>query len=280
MVLKAIHDTLDEIPEVYRDLYTQKGEQFELTGVGGIKTQNDVDNMVRARDHEKSEHEKTKVLLNVWGDLKHDEVQSQLDRMPELEAASKGKLDEAEIEAIVTRRVDGTIKSKLASPERRIRELEKENGELKEVNGKLTETARIRGIDDALDIALVKTKVIDDAREDAKFQGRHIFEKRADDGAIVTKDLVGVTPGLDPEAWLLEVQPRKRHWWGESVGGGSRGSGATTPFTGKNPFSHEHWNRTAQAAIHSDKGPEYAKQMASAAGTTVGGKKPEPKKTG
>jgi len=45
MGLEAIHKTLEEIPEQYRDLYSERNGQFELTGISGVKTQADVDRL-------------------------------------------------------------------------------------------------------------------------------------------------------------------------------------------------------------------------------------------
>ena len=93
MALKDIHDTLEEIPEVYRELYTQKGERFECTGISGMKTSADVARVQAAHNHEKDNHRETKAKLEVWGELVHGDVVKSLDRIEELEAAAGGKLD-------------------------------------------------------------------------------------------------------------------------------------------------------------------------------------------
>ena len=43
MALQATHDKLDDIPEAYRDLYTERDGKYELTGIAGIKTAADVE---------------------------------------------------------------------------------------------------------------------------------------------------------------------------------------------------------------------------------------------
>lgn len=48
----------------------------------------------------------------------------------------------------------------------------------------------------------------------------------------------------------------------------------TTPSGEPNPFSHEHWNMTKQGDFLKKHGTEKAEQMARAAGTTIGGRRP------
>lgn len=275
MVLKDTHDKLDEIPEQFQELYTDKGGKFELTGIQGVKTQGDVDRVTESLRRQTDLHKETKAKLAVWADLDHDEITAKLDRLPELEAAAKGKLDEAEIEAIVTRRVDGTLKSKLAPGERKNKELEKANAELTEANAKFVAADRTRKVHDVVREALVASKVLPDAHEDALLLADRVFEIREDDGKVTTRDNIGITPGLDAAGWLTEIQDRRRHWWPDSVGGGSRGSGPGVGGPGgKNPWSFENWNMTDQGRYIREHGSERSEVLAKAAGTTVGGRKP------
>lgn len=278
MVLKDTHDTLEEIPEQYRDLYTEKGDKFELTGIAGVRTSADVTRLQASLDNEKKATKTAKDRLKVWEGMDHDEVMTNLDRIPELEAAAKGTLDDAKIEEIVTRRVDGTIKSKLAPAERRAKELETENAGLKESNGKFVADARTRKIHRKIREALVESKVLPGAHEDALLLADRQFEI-TEDGRVTTREEVGVTPGMDATGWLVELQDKRRHWWPESVGGGARGSGGGGGggFS-SNPFSHEHWSMTEQGKFLKKHGTDRADQLAKAAGTTVGGRKPPPKK--
>ncbi len=275
MVLKDTHESLDEIPEAYRELYTEKNGVYELTGISGVKTENDFARIRSSLDLEKKQHEETRGKLATWSEIgDREEILKKLDRLPELEAAAKGKLNEDEIEAIVQRRVDGTKASLLAPMERDVKTLKKQLKERDEVIAKLSENERVRSIDDEMSKALVDAKVLDTARDDVKFIARHIFERREDDGKLVTKEGCGYPPGMEMSQWLIHCQDIKRHWWGATRGGGAPGSGVASPFAGMNPWSSEHWNMTQQAHIFNEKGREYAEQMAKAAGTTLGGPKP------
>ena len=280
MALNAVMDSLEGVSADIAALYTEKNGKFELTGIGGVKTPADIQRVQQALEHEKANHLKTKESLTVWGDLKVEDVMAKLDRIPELEAAAAGKLDEAAIEDIVSRRVTGTIKSQVAPLERNIANLTKERDTLAEAVGQFQQKERTRTIHDNVGKALVEAKVIDHARDDAIILAERIFEVRADDNAVVTRDGVGVTPGLTPKEWMAEIQAAgtKPHWWGPTSGGGAGGAGGGGGGMPENPWTAENWNMTRQGQIIREKGKEFADKMAKAAGTTVGGRKPAPKK--
>ena len=275
MPLLAIHDKLEDVPEPYRPLYTEKGGKYELTGITGVKTQADVDRIYTALGKERDEHKLTKEKLAVWGDLKYDEVQSSLDKIPELETAAQGKLDDAKIEEIVTRRVDGTLKSRTAPLERQVTTLTQELVNSKTLLDGLQVEKKVRIIHDDVRQQLVKAGIIPEAHEDALLLADRMFEVRQDDGVVVTKDQVGVTPGVGADVWLVEMQQRRPHWWPASRGGGGKGGGAGYNNEG-NPFTYSNWNLTKQGAIIREQdGMSKAEQLARLAGTTVGGARPE-----
>ena len=278
MALSAVMEKLDDIPEQYRDLYAEKDGKWELTGITGVKTEADVTRLRTTLDKERKDHKETRGKLEVWGELKHDEVVASLDRIPELEAAGKDKLDEAKIDEIADKRAQGIVKSRTVPLERLIKTLTAERDEFKDSNGKFQAADRTRTIHDDIRKALVKSKVIQEAHEDALDLADKVFEIREDDNKVVTKDGVGLPPGLDAAGWLTEIQDRRPHWWPASVGGGSQGSRGGGGLGGQNPWSDEHWNMTAQSKFFQEHGAERAAAMAKAAGTTVGGARPRPKK--
>jgi len=218
----------------------------------------------KVRDEEKAARDR----LSVWGDMDHAEVMSKLERIEELEAAANGKLDDDKIEEIAGKR----LKAKLAPVERELAKAKKEREEyaamIEDYRGK--ETRRM--IHDGTRKALTTAKVLPEAFEDALILAERVFEI-GEDGQPVTKDGVGVTPGLDPAGWIAEIQERRPHWWPANQGSGSRGSGGGGSF-GKNPFSTDHWNLQEQGRILREKGKDYAERMAAAACTKVGGLKP------
>jgi len=276
MSLNFTHDTIDEIPENYRDLYTERDGKHVLTGIAGVKTQADIDRMQTGLTKEREEHKATKERLSKWGDLDHDEVLAKLDKIPELEVLAKGNKEEFET------KLEELTETRIGS---RMAPVERENKTLKE---KLQETtteletmkvaAKKRVIQDDVMAAAQTAKVIPEAMPDMKLFAETVFEV-TEDGAVLTKENpYGVTPGLSADVWLQEMQESRPHWWPLSSGGDSKGSGGVAGMS-QNPFSHDHWNMTKQGQVVTEHGMEKATQMAKAAGTTVGGMRPAPKKT-
>lgn len=276
MPLSAIMESMDGLSPEIAELYTEKDGKFELTGISGVQTQGNVDRLTTALQKERDEHKATRDKLGVWGDMSHEETMAQLDRIPELEAASKGNLDEAQIEEMVQRRTEGTIKSQLAPVERKLANYEKENGELKSENGVLKQQIVTRDIEDATRAPLLDSKIHATALDDAMMVARNVFEK-TEDGAIVTKENpFGFTVGLDPKSFIAEAQEKRRHWWPESAGGGAGGGNGGGNLSGENPWKGESWNKTAQAKIVRDS-PERAERLAKQAGVKVNATKPASK---
>ena len=265
--LATVMDSLDDVPDVVQALYTEKDGKFELTGIRGIKTEGDTNRLQESLRKEKEDHRKTKETLRLFDGLDAQEVHAKLDRYDELEAAAEGKLDEDKINELVEKRIKGKI-----AP------LERENRQLKEHNESLTGEIeafqtkdRTRKISDTVRQAASGQKVLDSAMDDVLLLGERVFEI-GDDGKVVTKDGVGVTPGLGATEWLQEIQGKKPHWWPTSQGGGGGGGGGGTGFA-DNPWTNENWNMTEQGRIVREN-RERADRMAKAAGTKVGGQRP------
>lgn len=273
MKLKATVDSLDGLDEKFHPLYTEKDGKFTLTGVEGIKTDADVAAVRRSLEKERAEHKATKDRFRPFEGYVDtaDEVLAKLDKYGELEAVANGKLDDGKINSIV----EGRLKTQLAPKERELKKFADENILLKQENEQLKASERKRLIHDAVREQAKKTGMIDAAVEDALYLAERVMEIDGD-GNVVTKDGVGVTPGVDANVWLTDMQPKRPHWWPESKGGGGKG-GQGGGGGANNPFSAEHWNMTAQGQVAREN-PARAAQLATAAGTTVGGPKPAPRK--
>lgn len=269
MALQIIVETLDDVDEKYHDLYTEKDGKFELTGVEGMKTKADVDRLQIALTKERAEHKNLKERVKLLGDRKIEDVIVELDRIPELEAAAKGDKNVDEL-------VEAKLRAKIVPIERERDKYAKELDEAKATIGNYESASRVRKIHDSIRSAVGKQQGFQkSAIEDAVTLGERLFEV-LDDGSVVTKDNVGVTPGISAEDWLADRKNDKPHWWGTSQGGGaagSRGAGAT----GDNPWTNGGWNLTKQGQIIRED-PKRAEQLARAAGTQIGGPKPEAKK--
>lgn len=276
MALKAWVDKLEDVPEAFRGEYTQVGEKFELsvdgaldlTPIKGLRQENGA-----RRISEKKATDTLKVWEPLMKDRKPDEVLAILDRVPELEAAAAGKIDEKKISEMVETRVG----SKLAPVQRELTTLKGQLAEKDQTIAGYQQKERTRAIHDDVRGAISKTQGFQgSAAEDALMLAERVFEVN-DEGKVVTRDGVGVTPGIDATVWLTEMQQKRPHWWGPTQGGGAGGSGRNQGGgSGVNPWSHDGWNMTEQAKIYREN-PQRAEQMAKSAGTMLGGLKPKKK---
>lgn len=285
MALKVVVEKLEDVDEAVRGEYKEVKDSktnavtYVLDLEGSIEAHPAAralkDELARRRITEKAQKDEIAKLapFKALGDP--TEVLAKLDRIPELEALAEGKLDEGKINGLVETRV----KSKLAPVERERDQLKAQVAELGgQVEGFKAEKKQ-RSIADHVRGAVVKSKGFNShAVEDAIVFAERMLEVN-EDGNVVTKDSVGVTPGVDATVWLQEMQAKKPHWWGVTEGGGAGGGGGRGAggAGGVNPFSHEGWNVTQQGRLITENRAR-AEQLAKSAGTKIGGVRPPPKK--
>ncbi len=276
MALELIYDTKEEIPEAHVELYTEVDGKWSLTGVTGMVTKVDVDKLNVALGKERTEHKATKAKMAVWGDMDQVKVVADLAELTEMRAAAEagdpdGKGKE-KFEAGIKASSEARINAAKVTSDREITDLKKVNGEQAEEIIGFKSANTIRTIGDAVRTAATTSKVIPTAVADVLMLAERQFEIN-DDGLILTRDQVGVTPGIAPDIWLSEMQEKRPHWWPVSTGGGAGGGSGSGSGFAKNPFTAEHWNLTEQSkAIQLDR--DKAVRMATSAGTEIGGKKP------
>ncbi len=274
--LGTSHEKIEDIPEQYRELYTEQDGKFVCTGIAGMKTQADVDRIHGGLVKERDEHKATKASLHVWDGMDHTEVTGKLDRFTELEVAAKGNKDE--MDAKLEELTEARVVTRLAPVERENKTLKTRCDELEVIATTLQAEKTQRVIGDQVLEACIKSKVVEDARPDVIMLANQVFGVAEDGKTVLTKENpYGVTPGLAPDVFLTEMQPKRRNWWPPSVGGGAAGSDGS--FGGaNNPWTSDNWNMTHQGQYLKENGIEKAMQMAKAAGTTLGGKMPVSKK--
>ena len=263
------YDNYEAIPAAVKHLYREADGKYVLIKAGEIKTGEDISRVQEGLRKEREDHKTTKRKLAQFNDLDPDEVHEKLDRIDELEAAAGGTLDEDKINQIVESR----IKSKTAPLERQVKTLVEENSTLKGTVGEYETKETRRTVHDHIRKAASTVNMHTTAMDDALLLGESIFTVD-ESGRVVTKDNVGVTPGVDASVWLTEVKAQRPHWWPESKGTGAKGGDG--PGQGNNPFSAEHWNMTEQGKLVSSDRAK-AEAMAASAGTTIGGAKPKQK---
>lgn len=275
MGLKVAVDTLDDLDESVREHYKKddrSGKFFlDLEDVGALP---DVERLNTSLRKERDDHKVTKGKLAPFAALGDPSaLQAQLDRIPELEAAAEGKLDDNKLNSIV----EGRLKTKLAPLERENAQLKTTLSERDKTIGEFTAGEVRRKVAAAVGKAARELKVVDSAMEDVEILAERVFEL-TDDGVVITKDGAGTAAGLSPKAWLEDMQARRPHWWGPSAGGGASGNRSGGGLSGgANPWSHEGWNMTEQGEIlRTDRAK--AERLSKAAGTSIGGRRPPPKK--
>lgn len=265
VTLDLSYDSVDAIPQGFSGLFDEKDGKFVLGGVNGMKTQTDVANVQEALRKERGDHDTVKNSLRAWGDLKPDEVRSQLDRIAELEAAAGGKLDDAAINKIV----EGRLIQSTSPLQRQIETLSEENTTFKTENEQLKASMERRDMNESVRSVATEMKVHSTAIVDVEMVAASYLEKNEAGEFVVRSDAQGVTPGVDVKQFLKEMQKLRPHWWPVSEGGGANGHGlgAGEP----NPWNASTWNVTQQGKIQRESGIEVATQLAKAAGTTIGG---------
>lgn len=289
--IKSVYEKQDDIPEQYVDLFEERDGKFCLVNIEGLATEANVTRLTRSLEQERTAHRETKNKLKAWGDLdrepdevrtiltaveplgdKPEDVVAKIERIPELEQAAEGKLDGSKVDELVEQR----LRNKLAPIER---EKNKLTEQLQEREGQIQQfqtAERRRKITDAVRSAATQAKVRDTAIDDVLLHAERVLDID-EEGQIITKDGVGLTPGVGPDVYIQEMQSKRPHWWPESTGSGARGSGTGGNGVSKNPFSAEHWNMTEQGRIFREDAAK-AEQLAKSAGTTIGGPKPQPKR--
>ncbi len=284
MRLKTIYDTVDEIPEGYADLYSERNGRWELTAVEGVKTQADIDRVQSALVKERNDHKVTKAALAPFDGFDPEAITSNQAALEEaraqLEAINKdGRIDETKLEPIIAARIKQAVapleRDKL-NLERKVDTLNKtvveKDGEVSTLRSSITTENIERTIREAATAEKVQVTALDDV----VLRGIRVFEK-TEDGRVITKDVPGVVPGLSPKEWLKDMSDKAPHWWPASVGGGSQGGGGGPRGTyggANNPWSKEGWNITKQGALVKTLGEAKAAEIAAQVGSKLGDTKP------
>lgn len=270
--LEISYDSMDAVPEGFAALYAENDGKAVLTHVNGMKTSTDIAKLQEGNRKEREEHKTTKDALALWKDFgKPEEVRASLDRIPELEAAGGGKIDETKMEELVNARIG----QKTAPLERTIGDKDKLIGTLQDENASLKQSIERRDLHEQVRTIGTEMKIQSTAMPDAEMLAGAYFERDPDTGAFITKaDVVGVEPGLDIKQFMKVMQQQRPHWWPNSQGGGAGGGDAAALDGKANPWSHGSWNMTEQGKVVTEHGMEVAERLAKSAGTQVGGLKP------
>jgi hypothetical protein len=253
-MLKTTYDSPDDIPEQYRDLYADDGGKWRLTGVEGLKTQADIDNVLRAKAHEVRRRQEAEARWSALGDASPEDILAKLDRIAELEAIAEGKGGE------VDKLVDARASARAAPLERELRARQSELEEARKELERMRAIDRKRRIDDEARKALGEVGVIPEAQDDAMLYLSTMLEL-AEDGVPQTREGAGVPAGIDAAGLLAHLRDHGMRplWWGANTGAGLRG-GKGSALAGDNPWTKGKENLTKQIEIEREN-PSLAERL-------------------
>lgn len=262
--LSVVMEKLEDIPETYRDLFTEQDGKYVLTGILGVKTQVDVDQVNTKLSAEREAHKKTRDRMQPFVALNDEQLKGATDwlaKREEVEARleAAGKQDEAAIKKIV----DSQVAAQMVPINRAKADAETKLAEAGKTIETLQTERTVRIIHDSAREALVRAKILPDAEPDVLMLAERALEVD-EEGSVRTKDKQGVTAGISAYEWVMEMQPKRKHWWPPSEGGGSQGS-RTQEGLQNNPYLKAHWNVTEQGKIEAAD-PKLGERMRKAAG--------------
>lgn len=265
--LKAIYESSEEIPEGYADLYVERDGKFELAEVEGIKTTADIERLDKALKAERAEHAKTKTRVKAFGAYTPEQIEEMTTQLEEMKAQLEagGKPDAAALDKLV----EAKLPAHLKPLQRKIEELQAEREALATENQGLKGDKIRRGLRDLVTLTLGTKKMqsVDRRAEpDIELWAERVLTLD-EDGKFVTKEGVGLTPGMSLEEALIEVQASGvRPLWfkGNTPAGAQDGGDKKVVSGGDNPFDAKTWSSTKAASIVKAN-PGEAKRLARAA---------------
>jgi len=267
-------EALAGLPEAIQKLYTEQGDgQYSLTQIKGLKTQGDVDRVMTSLTAERNAHKETKAKIKAWEGLEPDKVRAELAKIEEYKVlAEQGGGD---VEERVQKLLDAKLASVTGPLEHQIKTANEKVAELTISNEQLVLERNTRTIEDNAREVITNNKigkVVDSAMPDILMNARAMLTID-EQGNVVTRDQVGVTPGVPADIWFKEMVEKRNHWLQPSEGGGT-GGGKNKAGGGANPWKKDSWNIAAQGAYVKEHGADAAASAAKAAGSALGATAP------
>jgi hypothetical protein len=292
MVIKAEYDKLEDVPEVHRELFSERGGKYVVTGIDGLFGPDVKKKLESEAASWRIKHKEASSGYETWRGLKNHEgnpfekpedVQALLDQFPTLKSAAEAggsksaEAVKAQVEA-QAKQLEQRYTKQLAERDTKFSAAEQRINRLENVQRRThVEQVVQKAIADSK-IGKIKPSAIEDV---LMYAERHLMtvEERDEEGNLVFKDVrtksnAGITEDVDVMAWLGEMQNRKSHWYEESEGGGSGPRGKGGAGGGANPWSKAGWDVTAQGAYARQYGLDKAAAQAKNAGSFIGAASP------
>jgi len=231
MKLKAIYDTLEDVPESFRELFSKGDDgKYHLSEVEGITTKDKVNqfrenNVTLLKEKEKLK-EQLKLLEGVDPE-KYKEMEAKL-----LEIQDKELLDKGKIEELLEQRTARIKKDFENKGIELTKTIETQKAELESLTGMLTQTMIEADVSSAVSAigklqkgALfdVKSRAHRDWRLD-DVDGKKVLRAYDQNGAL---RYGSEGQPLTPAEWAKDLAENAPHLFAGSVGSGSQGDGGS-----------------------------------------------------
>lgn len=252
MKLKPRVRDINTVDEKFRDLYTQRGEEWVFTGCEGHSVDN-VETLTQSLTAARKFGNEQKAVAQKWTkafpDAEPEKVQEQLDRTEEYRLASEGKLDASEIE----KRVEARLATATAPLQRKVESLTTERDQERE---------KVQGLENEKRGTLIGNELLGAALEGGgdpeackpgggfmKICGDYFELGGVDGKTVVTKEGCGFRQGLTPSEVMPELKSRHHYLFGTSEGSGARSGTGGGGGGGGNPWAKDTFSRTEQMRI-------------------------------
>lgn len=212
MIVKSSYDSVEDVPQEFKDSFSEVDGKYVFNGQIDVKTQADVDKVLGAKQHIDKELSEVKEKLKA-------ESQKALEatsKIEVLELQIKDGADPAKLQELVDTKV------KVATEE-----LTKQLAEANEKNSEFQN--KIFSGEKAEFVNGIIGNFSDTVKDDAKFILNQIFERQADN-TYLTKEGLGLEAGLNAEQATAKLLETRTHWQKQNTGGqgtGAQGTSAT-----------------------------------------------------
>jgi hypothetical protein len=235
--IKAVYDTMEEVPEQYAELYEEREGKAQLSRIEGLKTEADIQRLSNALSKERDLRKAAEVTVSLFPGSP-DEVNAEMDALK-----SQGKVPgQAHLREVEK------LKQDLLNSTSQVSTLQNEIGSQK---------LRTTFVKEATDQGVTSSAI-----EDVLLWGENLFTVK--EGQVVARDETNLQTPAD---WISDMKTsgKKDYWFEQSQGAGAKGSKGGANASGVEHFTKGTMNLTKMSAIFTDD-PEKAERLAKLAG--------------
>lgn len=240
MTLKAVYDSIDDVPENLKEIYSEKEGKFHFVGAEGYKSPVEVDNLAKALSAERKIIKELKAQYEPWAstfkDLTPAQIRADLDKIPLLEESASKSVDSKKIDAMV----ETAARNRMAPVEKARDEYKALVAERDATIAAFHAADRRRTILDAVREVASKDPTVHETaysspRGALMLLAEQLLTLDETTGRVVVReDVEGIAAGLGVKDALAELKNQHPYLTKGSVGGGASGGagggGVSNPF--------------------------------------------------